>query len=394
MFKQCILTKFGGLCKQNGFELEMFNKSENLPAEWDEFSKEHSYLQKKVLHALECSNLNDIEYCYLLIRKQKKIVGLFYFQILTLRNYHYDKPAQNNSKLVNHIEEVLLARNYKIWVCGNLFKTDFRGFVLNEHHPDSVMCLKAIKDFTGNLSSKEKPRLILFKDVDASQEFSKVFKDLRFKSADSDIVMKMDVDSEWNNLNDYANKLSKKYLARYKKTRKDIDGIERRELDVKSIERYGFEILDLYNQVVKKQSIRLGLLNPEYFLNCKKCFGNQFTMYGYFKGDKMVGFTSNFCIKKEWEIHYIGFDYEENKKHKLYLNFLFDGLNDAIVHKCKKLNLGRTAKEAKASLGAKPVFYQNYYKLNGTTSRLIYNYLETRFNESESEDWKQRNPFK
>ena len=92
----------------------------------------------------------------------------------------------------------------------------------------------------------------------------------------------------------------------------------------------------------------------------QKYFGANFKVAGYFLDEKMVAFSSYIYYKTQMEVHFIGIDYQYNDEYKLYFNILFDGIKEAIAGGYSKIELGRTAREAKASAGAVPVEIYNY----------------------------------
>lgn len=53
--------------------------------------------------------------------------------------------------------------------------------------------------------------------------------------------------------------------------------------------------------------------------------------------------------------YYVGIDYALNEEFPIYLSLLQTVIEDALVMGCKKVSMGHTALEPKASLGAKPV---------------------------------------
>ena len=65
-----------------------------------------------------------------------------------------------------------------------------------------------------------------------------------------------------------------------------------------------------------------------------------------------------------------------------------------IERKYEKLELGRTAKEAKANLGAAPKQIFNYIKVTSLFARLVLRYFLKRFNQSENQKQLERFPLK
>ena len=62
--------------------------------------------------------------------------------------------------------------------------------------------------------------------------------------------------------------------------------------------------------------------------------------------------------------------------------------------KKNELELGRTAREATANLGGKPVYFNDYYKLNSKLALLAMNWFGKNFQQSMGFEWEKRNPFK
>ncbi|NNC82047.1 MAG: GNAT family N-acetyltransferase, partial [Flavobacteriales bacterium] len=87
---------------------------------------------------------------------------------------------------------------------------------------------------------------------------------------------------------------------------------------------------------------------------------------------KLVGFLSAFDCGEELEVHYVGLDYDCNRELGLYQRMLVEFLRRAIEGGHQRINYGRTAEQAKSSLGAEPVEMRLYTKhRNMIANRLI-----------------------
>lgn len=170
--------------------------------------------------------------------------------------------------------------------------------------------------------------------------------------------------------------------------------VERRILNHNEVVYWQETIEKLYKQVAMRQPVRMGLLNRNYFRLMQEKSNQSFYITGYFLNDEMIGFKSTKLKGKNEEIHYIGFDQEANKKYNLYFNMLFDGLSEAILRKSEKLELGRTALDAKASLGAKPVSIRNYIQIRNPLAAWVFRSLSGKFEAESGDTWKNRNPFR
>lgn len=99
-------------------------------------------------------------------------------------------------------------------------------------------------------------------------------------------------------------------------------------------------------------------------------------------------------MEQHLELYYIGIDYKINKSHHLYQCMLQQGIKDAISFKKSKLKLGRTAYEAKAIVGAKPVTKSNFFQISNPILKIGYRYSADYFIAENSTNWQVRNPFK
>src|SRR5581483_7840406 len=59
---------------------------------------------------------------------------------------------------------------------------------------------------------------------------------------------------------------------------------------------------------------------------------------------------------------YVGFDYEQNKQHRIYFNLFEQSLRIAIERKCRVGYFGQTSYDFKARLGASPFALTAYMK--------------------------------
>jgi hypothetical protein len=138
--------------------------------------------------------------------------------------------------------------------------------------------------------------------------------------------------------------------------------------------------------------ITIGTLNSSYFVNMKKVLNERFECFGFFKDDELIAFSSHiyYPSKNEMEIHYIGINGQLNNQYQLYFNILCHGVETAINQQYKTLELGRTAKEAKANMGAVAQVNQSYVWLSNRILRSIFKYMSSSSDNSSIN----RQPFK
>ncbi len=355
---------------------------------WDEFLSPNHHLQSRHLLAFEKSNIVDVENNYIQVFLKDKLVGVVYLQQFIFQHKHLN--FSNDKQIKARLIKLLLPKRLPLLVCGHLFRIGFQGFYFkNEAHNNLVF--DAIELF--KQQNKYKPCGIIIKDcaeVFVEQQ-SKVF-DYHFFNGD--VTMEIHRRAHWKTFDDYLKDLHKKYLQRAKKVLKAFDGIIQKGLSADEILQHAAEIEKLYWNVVNKQTIKLGTVNTKYFYELKNDLQENFEFYALYKNDIMVGFYTFIFYETEMETHFIGLDYEANKIHNIYFNILFFGIQKMIDKQYNKLELGRTAKEAKVNVGALPKQIFNYISVKNRLAKLTLNYFLKRFNTVEDNKQTERNPLK
>ena len=69
---------------------------------------------------------------------------------------------------------------------------------------------------------------------------------------------------------------------------------------------------------------------------------------------EIIGFHCGMCDGQEVEAYFVGFERDHNKSHALYQRMLLEFIQWGLREGCGCVNLGRTALDIKASLGAEP----------------------------------------
>ncbi len=355
---------------------------------WNEFLPTNHHLQSSHLLAFEKSNIEDIETNYIQVYLKEKLIGLVYLQQFVFQHKHlnFATDKQFKSKLI----KLFLPKHLPLLVCGHLFRINFQGFYFkNELHNNLVF--DAIELF--NKEKKHSPFGIIIKDC------AMVFVEPRsshvgYHFFDGDVTMEILRRLHWNTFEDYLKDLHKKYLQRAKKVIKAFEGIEQKALSANEIIENKVAIEKLYWNVVNKQTIKLGTINANYFYELQNDLQDNFEFHALYKNGIMIGFYTFIFYAAEMETHFIGLDYEANKKHSIYFNILFFGIQKLIVSKYNKLELGRTAKEAKVNVGALPKQIFNYINVKNWLAKLTLNYFLKRFNSVEDNKQMDRTPLK
>ena len=355
---------------------------------WDQFLPKDHHLASVHCAIIERCQLEDVSFRYVLIlNDSKEIVSAVYFQILHFSARHYDFPLTSNF-LLQKLEARVMKNGFNILVCGNLLRIDAPGIYYDKQKANASAVFSVLEKFFHSLHPY--PNVILIKDWNQQLDDNWI-DDFNFQSWPSDLTMKLDLPGSWKSFDDYVSALRHRYAQRIRKARKKFLPVIRKEFSLSEIESFSSQLERLYLEVVKRQPVRIIIVNGNYFIEMKETYAGRFRLFGYFLENNLVGFSSNIAFDSLWELHYIGMDYDVNEKHWLYFNILFDAISDAIEEKKSELELGRTARAAKTSLGAHPVYFKNYMRIKGVIPRLAVKLLGQNFNENAGQHWEERN---
>jgi hypothetical protein len=103
----------------------------------------------------------------------------------------------------------------------------------------------------------------------------------------------------------------------------------------------------------------------------------EFSLYGYFLNDRLVGFRSSLNATDRLIAHYVGFESGVNAEHKLYQRMLYDYVAEGIEKKLPAIHLGRTALEIKSTVGAERedyflLFHSDNWFLTARSATITY----------------------
>lgn len=361
--------------------------------EWRSILPQGHHLLWPDLRALEFSELKDLNLHYVTVFSQGNPIGVMYLQSLRFNRRHYRYDPEGNV-FMQGIRKCLSKHEADILVCGNLFRVNFQGFYFAQDTGDELI-FPLLLAYRKQLGKTGRHCGILLKDC-----FTEYSADVctlqKFKPFHQDITMELSIRPHWKSLEHYLDDLSRKYRQRAHKILKSAAILQVRDLSAAEIELHKNRLERLYLNIVEKQSISPGILNGDYFLRMKQELGPLFSVKGYFENGELLAFSSQIYYPEtnRMEIHYIGLDYAHNNRCNLYFNILFEGIRTAIESGYTAIEMGRTAREAKASAGAVAVENHNYIWLQAGIIRLVFNMMSNWYSKNIGEDWKNRNPFK
>ena len=164
--------------------------------------------------------------------------------------------------------------------------------------------------------------------------------------------MVLQVREDWKNFDDYLAAMSSKYRVRVRRARKKGKELVRQEMELEEIQQRQSAMYALYLDIATQSDFNAVALPENYFSCWKKNFPEDFRVWGYFIDDELIGFSTAIYNHHELEAHFLGFDASYNRSHQLYLNILYDLVEEAIAAGCKTATFSRTALEIKSSVGA------------------------------------------
>jgi hypothetical protein len=363
---------------------------------WEEVNEGQLYLSIPYLEALEQTMEGDMEFRYVIFYcEEYQPLGIAYFQLVDLvdNGSKYRDAVQKLGKGIgSYIVKEMKVRTI---VNGNVFQCGRFGYQFQDKVPHEA-ALAAVEEtmdrFRRTKEHRGKASIVLFKEF-APNEFnvSDCLLSKRYHMFRMDVNMVMDINTSWKNLEDYEEAITSKSRTRLKSILKKSDAIEVRDMDVEEIAKYADRINELFQQVLEKSSFKFGELKSEIYVAWKNTLKEKLIFKGFFENEVMIGFNSAFVHEDYIDAHYVGIDYEKNEQFSLYQRMLVELLCDAIHLGMKQLIMGRTAEQAKSTLGAYPVDMRLYAKhRNALANKLIAPVLAS----VKPSEFETRNPFK
>lgn len=152
----------------------------------------------------------------------------------------------------------------------------------------------------------------------------------------------------------YLSAMRTKARTKVKRILKLSEPLTFRPLGLEEIRVHASELHALYLKVYGRAAFRLGCLHPEDLIALKEELDASFQVWVAQLDGEVIGFHCGMCNGKEVEAYFVGFEGGHNKTHALYQRMLVEFIQWGIREGCTSVNLGRTALDIKASLGAEP----------------------------------------
>lgn len=378
------------------YSFKIYNSTTELPSNWDDLAISTVFLSRNYLKVLEKSSPENMTCHSIGIFKNNLLVGIVVSQFLNLNKL---ESFGERDKCIKTAVRNIVFRNFAshVLVIGNNMLTGQNAYALSDT-VDKKKAMQVIYAATVELKKIFKSKgitihITTYKDF--SEEEIKNFdvpefrKDYQFSTQPN---MLFSINENWESEQDYIDSLSKKYRDQYKRARKKAAGIEKRKLNLEEIISFEDDIYDLYFHVAKNAPFNTFFLPKNHFRVFKELFKDKFLFYGYFIGEKLIGFNTLIKNGAVMDTYFLGYDEGIQREKMLYLNMLYDMIAYSINKKFKEIVFARTALEIKSSVGAKPV---KMYGLIAHSNLMVNPYMSKIFHYLEPKTmWQERNPFK
>lgn len=387
-------TQFPKLEKAYSFAL--YDNIDSLPDSWDKLAVANIFLTTGYLSVLEHSAPENMQCRFIGIYDGPKLVAAALSQFLNLNLL--ESFGERDRCVKTSVRNFVFKRfSSHVLFIGNNMLTGQNAFVFAPD-ADYVAILKTLKTAARKLSDDyekqgKRVHLVTFKDFSESRsaQFTQAgFTDhLKFSTQPN---MVLEIRKEWENFDDYVGSLLKKYRDQFKRARKKSEGLEKRKLDLDDIIQHEETINALYHHVARNAPFNTFFLSDHHFRRLKQHLGDNFLLYGYFDGGKLIGFSTLIKNGNVLDTYFLGYDESIQREKMLYLNMLYDMIAFGTNKKFSKIVFARTALEIKSSVGAQPEAMIGYMKhrnslINSKLDR-VFQYMEPKT------EWQQRKPFK
>lgn len=393
------MINFGKILNYNldsAYTFCIYENTSQLPNNWDDLAISTIFLSKRYFEVLEKSSPDNMICYFIGIFENENLIGISLSQFLNLNKLESfgGRDKRVKTKIRNFIFKNFASQ---VLVLGNNMLTGQNSYTLKKG-VDPMKAIKALHNAASSLkiifaNKGIKVHITTYKDFDKQEiknfDIPEMRREYQFSTQPN---MIFSINANWTTEQNYIDSLSKKYRDQYKRARKKAINIEKKKLSLDEIIRSETEIYNLYLHVAKNAPFNTFFLPQNHFRVFKEIFKDKFLFYGYFIGNKLIGFNTLIKNGKIMDTYFLGYDESIQRENMLYLNMLYDMIAYSINKNFEEIIFARTALEIKSSVGAKPV---KMYGLISHSNSLLNSFMPKIFKYLEPETiWQQRNPFK
>jgi hypothetical protein len=192
----------------------------------------------------------------------------------------------------------------------------------------------------------------------AVAEYANELERLGFFAVDPGPGTRMEL--RWASFDEYMGAMRTKYRHQLKKDLKAGEGLEFALLD--SFADLAPRATELYRNVVAHAAAILQVADDKFFAAVSDFEQAHLLVARPRGGGDVIGV--NLLLFGDAVMHnvYVGFDYEQNKRYRIYFNLFEQSLRLALERRCRVAYFGQTSYDFKARLGANPFTLTAYMK--------------------------------
>jgi predicted N-acyltransferase len=319
------------------------------------------YLQRDFLKAIE-KNHPLIEFKYIvLVDNDLKPKAFTTIQIIDFYLDAIQNDLESLVKTIKHFGRKLHLiphkKPLKILISGNSFVSGEHGIFIKEKEDKKAVIkelAKAILHLTNSNKALKIDAFLLKDFINESLFITDALKDYNYHPFSVEPNMILHLDENWQHFDDYLEAMKTKFRVKAKKALQLSKPLKIEDLTSKNVEIQLPKMTELYQKVAQNASFNLTDFNLQTYLDFKTQLGDNYILKTYWIEDKIVGFLSGIINNYSLDAHFVGIDYQLNRKYAIYQRMLYDYIQTAIHKNLKTINFGRTASEIKSSVGAKP----------------------------------------
>lgn len=329
---------------------------------WNDLGCENNlYLNRGFLKSIE-KNHSTIDFKYMvLIDNDSKPKAFASIQII---DFHLDAIQNNLELFVRKIKNIgrklHIIPNKKplqLVICGNTFVSGEHGLFIKPNEDKKAIIKEIAKAILTYVNSDKKLKIdaFLLKDfINESLFITDELKDYNYHPFSVEPNMILHLNENWQNFDDYLAAMKTKFRVKARKALELSTKLKIENVTSENIEILLPKMTELYQKVATNASFNLADFNLETYKDFKQKLGENYILKTYWLENKIVGFMSGIINKNSLDAHFVGIDYQLNRKYAIYQKMLYDYINIAINKNLEVINFGRTASEIKSSIGAEP----------------------------------------
>jgi predicted N-acyltransferase len=373
----------------------IFTTANALPADWDIIAEANIFLSRAYLAVLEKAAPANMQCHFIGLFANEKLCGIALCQYLNLSKVATFGQAEDQKFSLRRY--IFKKFSSHILFVGNNMLTGQNAYILNNNITE-IDALKVLHAALLSLIKNYRKQCVFInvlgvKDFDETEmpDFEVAgFKGFHHFTTQPNMIF--NINPEWGSMDDYLAALNTKYRTQYNRSRKKAEGITKRKLTLNCIIDYEHRLQELYLTVAGNASFNTFQLPVNHFRAFKEKLSDDFLLYGYFDGDKLVGFSTLIKNGDDFDTYFLGYDDTIQRDKMLYLNMLYDMAAYSIKKQYKQVIFGRSAMEIKSSVGAKAVAVYGIIKHTNPLINMFMSKLFTYFDPKIS--WKERHPFR